>query len=87
MQYQGASEREGIRLNSRYARRAGGRDGISSLANGRGDEQWTYYVGLNKLLCGHQQKVMIGVEYDTLSSQGDEIYSGWTALLAYRTYW
>ena len=87
IQYQGASESEGIRLNSRYARRAGVRDGIPSVTNGRGDEQLTFYAGLNKLLCGHQHKVMIGVEYDTLSSEGDEIYRGWMAFVAYRTYW
>lgn len=87
IQYQGASESEGIRLNSRYARRAGVRDGIPSVENGRGDEQLTFYAGLNKLLCGHQHKVMIGVEYDTLSSEGDEIYRGWMAFVAYRTYW
>ena len=87
VQYQGSVEREGIRLNSRYVRRAGVRDSIPSIANGRGDEQWTFYAGVNKLLCGHQQKVMLGVEYDTLSSEGDEIYRGWTAFVAYRTYW
>lgn len=37
-QYQGSDESQGIRLNSRYVRRAGSRENIPTLANGRGDE-------------------------------------------------
>ena len=86
-QYQGAEESEGIRLNSRYIRRAGSRQGVSSLANGRGDEHYSLYAGLNKLLCGHQHKVMAGVEYDSLHQDGNEIIDAVSVLVAYRTYW
>ena len=86
-QYQGAAESQGIRINSRYLRRAGARENISIFSNGRGDEHYTAYVGLNKLFCGHQQKLMIGVEYNSLHRDGSELFRGWTALLAYRTYW
>ncbi|MFN3242829.1 MAG: porin [Planctomycetota bacterium] len=86
-QYQGSEESQGIRLNSRYVRRAGVKDNLPAFANGRGDEQLTFYAGLNKLLCGHQHKVMFGVEYDTLSSDGMDIFRGWSAFVAYRTYW
>jgi len=86
-QYQGSEESQGIRLNSRYVRRAGARDNLPTFANGRSDEHYSVYAGLNKLLCGHQHKIMIGVEYDSLHQDGNELYRGWTALTAYRTYW
>ena len=86
-QYQGSTESEGIRLNSRYIRRAGARDGFSSLANGRGDEHHSFYLGLNKLINSHQQKIMAGVEYDTLLQNGNGLFGGWSAFAAYRMYW
>jgi hypothetical protein len=87
LQYQGSEEAQGIRLNSRYVRRAGVRDGIPSLSNGRGDEHYSVYTGVNKLFCGHQHKVMLGVQYDNLNREGTEIFDGWSLLVAYRTYW
>ena len=86
-QYQGSTESEGIRLNSRYVRRAGARDGFPSLANGRGDEHHSFYLGLNKLLSSHQRKIMAGVEYDSLRQNGDELFGSWSAFVAYRMYW
>ena len=86
-QYQGSDESEGVRLNSRYARRAGVRENLPTFANGRGDEHYSVYAGLNKLLCGHQHKVMFGVEYNSLHQNGSEAFRGFTALVAYRTYW
>lgn len=86
-QYQGSQEAEGIRLNSRYVRRAGSRDNIPSLVNGRGDEHYSVYAGINRLFCEHQQKVMFGVEYDSISSNGAEVFEGWSLFAAYRTYW
>jgi hypothetical protein len=86
-QYQGSNETEGIRLNSRYIRRAGARDGFPSLANGRGDEHHSFYLGLNKLINSHHQKIMAGVEYDSLMQNGNELFGGWSAFAAYRTYW
>ena len=86
-QYQGSDESQGIRLNSRYIRRAGARENLPTFANGRGDEHYSVYAGLNKLLCGHQHKLMFGVEYDSLHRDGNELFRGWTAFTAYRTYW
>ena len=86
-QYQGADEAEGIRLNSRYVRRAGSRDNIPILTNGRGDEHHSFYMGINKLFCSHQQKVMFGVEHDTLRQNDNELFGGWSVYTAYRTYW
>ena len=86
-QYQGSDKSEGIRLNSRYIRRAGTRDGFPTLANGRGDEHHSVYMGINKLLCGHQHKIMGGVEYDSILQDGNQLLSGWSAFAAYRMYW
>lgn len=86
-QYQGADEVEGIRLNSRYVRRAGSRDGFPSIVNGRGDEHSSVYAGINVLFCEHQQKVMFGVEYDSIRSGGADVFDGWSIFMAYRTYW
>ena len=86
-QYQGSTETEGIRLNSRYIRRGGTRDGFPSLANGRGDEHHSFYLGLNKLISGHQRKIMAGVEYDSLRQNDNELFGSWSAFVAYRMYW
>ena len=86
-QYQGSREIEGIRLNSRYIRRAGARDGFPSLANGRGDEHHSCYLGLHKLIRSHHQKIMAGVEYDSLLQNGNQLFGSWSAMVAYRMYW
>ncbi|MEM9081654.1 MAG: hypothetical protein AAGC74_13290 [Verrucomicrobiota bacterium] len=90
-QYQGSEEASGIRLNSRYVRRADTIEsraaGASSLINsGRGDEHHAYYLGLKYHLCKHNAHFLAGVEYDHLSSQGTRIYDGWTTFLGFRTY-
>ncbi|MFK7911337.1 MAG: porin [Akkermansiaceae bacterium] len=85
-QYANSSRPEGIRMNSRYARRAGGVKSIPSLEGGRGDEHHSTYLGLNYYLCGDNTKVMIGVEYDDLDSDGVDIYQGYTAWAAFRFY-
>ena len=87
-QYQGASEDKGIRLNSRYARTAGAveQEDIAPLRAGRGDEHHSAYLGLNYYFCGDNSKIMAGVEYDDLTSDGDDIYQGFTYALAYRMY-
>ena len=86
-QYQGSDESEGIRINSRYIRRAGARDGYPSLANGRGDEHHSVYMGLNRLISSHHQKIMAGVEYDSLLQAGNDQLGMWSAFVAYRIYW
>lgn len=87
-QYQHAEEDQGIRLNSRYARRAGGtrNENIPSLASGRGDEHHNLYLGLNYYLCGDNSKIMAGVEWDHLESDNDSVYQGFTYAVAYRMY-
>lgn len=65
-QYAGASEDEGLRANSRYLRRDHGP--VADVNGGRGDEHHSLYAGLNYLICGHNLKLMTGVEYDRLSA-------------------
>jgi len=87
-QYAQASEAEGVRLNSRYARNAGDirQENIASLRNGRGDQHHSIYVGLNYYFCGDNSKIMAGVEWDDLRSEGTKVYEGITYGLAYRMY-
>ena len=84
--YQGAENREGIRLYSRYARIAGAaaNEDIDLLAGGYGDQQHALYLGLNWLLCGHQLKLMAGVELEQLKSGSTEVYEGLTYWLGLR---
>ncbi len=87
-QYAHASEDEGIRLNSRYVRNAGDarQENIASLRNGRGDEHHSVYLGLNYYFCGDNSKLMAGVEWEDLSSAGNDVYQGISYSLAYRMY-
>lgn len=87
-QYAHASSPEGIRLNSRYARNAGDKrqEDIASLRNGRGDEHHSVYLGLNYCFCGDNSKLMAGVEWDDISSRGNDVYEGITYWLAYRMF-
>lgn len=81
--YQGSEGDEGIRMNSRYARRNhGGKDSINS---GRGDEHHSIYAGLNYYLCGEKSKIMTGIEYETLDTSSGDVDAS-TLWLAYRTY-
>lgn len=84
--YQGAGNREGIRLYSRYARIAGidRNEDIDLLEGGYGDQQHALYLGLNWLLCGHQLKLMAGVELEQLKSGSTEVYEGLTYWLGLR---
>ena len=85
-QYAHASEAQGIRMSSRYVRHAGNSANLPTVAEGRGDEHHSAYLGLNYYLCGDNTKVMIGVEYDELSSDGVDIYEGISAWAAFRMY-
>lgn len=85
-QYEGADEDSGIRLNSRYVRRADVDSDLALPNSGRGDEHHSLYAGLNYYFCGHNAKVMAGVEYDDISSDGADIYDGFTTFLGFRTY-
>jgi hypothetical protein len=87
-QYAHASEAEGIRLNSRYARNAGHsrQENISDLYKGRGDEHHSAYLGLNYYFCGDNSKLMAGIEWDDINSENNDVYNGITYGLAYRMY-
>ncbi|MDB4538031.1 OprO/OprP family phosphate-selective porin [Akkermansiaceae bacterium] len=54
-----------LRPQSRNVRNTAGLDGIGVVP--RGDENHTIYGGLNYFLCGHNAKLMAGVEYETVS--------------------
>lgn len=84
-QYQGAEEDEGIRLWGRYARRAE-RVGDADLNGGRGDEHHNFYAGLSYYVCEDNFKFMAGLEYDDISSGGNDVYEGWTSSLAVRIF-
>ena len=81
--YQGAEESEGIRTNSRYFR-DNALDG-ADINDGRGDSHHSVYLGLNYYLCGHNSKVLLGVEYDNLDTPNGDV-DATTLWAAYRTY-
>ncbi|MGJ8676004.1 MAG: porin [Akkermansiaceae bacterium] len=81
-QYQGSSESEGVRTNSRYFRAD---DNNAAVNSGRGDSHHSLYAGLNYFLCGHNSKIMTGLEYETLDTPiGDA--NATTLWAAYRMY-
>lgn len=82
-QYAGASEAQGIRTNSRYVR-AEHSTGVS-VNSGRGDELHTLYAGLNYHLCGHNAKVMGGIEYTSLDTPNGNV-DALSYLIAFRTF-
>ena len=81
-QYQGSSEDAGIRTNSRYFRAT---DTGASVNSGRGDSHHSLYAGLNYYLCGHNSKVMTGIEYETLDTAAGDA-NATTLWAAYRMY-
>ncbi|MCP5534676.1 MAG: hypothetical protein H7A51_00405 [Akkermansiaceae bacterium] len=85
-QYTQAQQAHGIRIDSRYVRRAGAVKGLPDVEEGRGDEHHSAYLGLNYYLCEDNAKVMLGVEYDDLGSDGVDIYEGFSAWAAFRMY-
>lgn len=82
-QYAGASESEGIRSNSRYLRSQ--HDPGVDVNSGRGDALHTLYAGLNYFICGHNAKIMGGVEYASLDTPRGNV-DALTYLLAFRTF-
>ena len=79
--YQGAAEEEGISALRRYYGQALGDAGGSS----RGDQHHSIYAGLNYFFCDHNSKVMVGAEYENLSTPSGTA-SGTTLWTAYRMY-
>lgn len=82
-QYSGASESEGIRTNSRYVR-AQHSPGVN-VNGGRGDELHTIQLAFNYHLCGHNAKIMTGIEYATLDSPAGDV-NALTYLVGFRGY-
>lgn len=82
-QYAGASESEGIRTNSRYVRSE--HSNSVDVNSGYGDELHTLYAGLNYYICGHNAKIMGGVEYASLNTPVGDV-DATTFLLAFRTF-
>jgi len=80
-QYQGSSEDEGVRINSRYGRA----DGSFGINSGRGDSHHSLYTGLNYYLCGHSAKIQAGIEYQTMDAPGGD-FNTLTYLVGFRTY-
>lgn len=85
-QYGGADGAEGVRTNSRYGRADGGGDVNSGRGDcGRGDQHHSIYAGLNCYLCGHNAKILGGIEYQTMGTP-DGDFDTLTYLLAFRTF-
>jgi len=80
-QYAASDESEGIRLNSRYVRASE----QAAINSGRGDSLHTIYAGLNYYLCGHNAKIMAGVEYSTLDTPAGDVNTI-TTMVAFRTF-
>ena len=84
--YQGSSEDQGIRVNSRYTRANHG----GAVNGGRGDAHHSIYAGLNWYLCDHYSKFMFGIEYDMLDTPNaggtDDDVDATTLWAAYRMY-
>ncbi|WP_407679004.1 hypothetical protein [Candidatus Seribacter sulfatis] len=82
--FQQSDQKEGLRLNSRYAPLADSRDSAIDLNNGRGDKHHAFYLGLNYYLCGENLKLITGIQHDELSSHGANQYRGWTLGSSFR---
>lgn len=89
-EYARATESEGLRLSSRYARIAGlaANENLPTLDNGRGDVHYSLYAGLNYHYCSNlANKIILGVEWERMENSGTKltVYDGVTWWLAYRT--
>lgn len=69
--------------SSRGLRRVARNEGVGT---GSGDENHTFYLGLNYFLQGHNSKIMTGVEYEDISGSVGRDLSGYTFWTAYRFY-
>ncbi len=77
-QYQSAEEAQGIRMNNRYARMAAADDAQIEINSSRGDEHHSLYLGYNYYFCGDNLKLVTGIQWDELRSEGDVFFRGWT---------
>ncbi len=81
--FSGAGEDAGIRTNSRYVRSQHS-PGVN-VNGGRGDALHTAYAGLNYHLCGHNAKIMGGIEYTSLDTPAGDV-DALTYLIAFRSF-
>lgn len=89
-EYAYATESEGLRLSSRYARIAGAaaNENLPSLAGGRGDIHYSLYAGLNYHYCGNlANKILVGVEWERMENSvtNTASYEGITWWMGFRT--
>lgn len=74
--YSNADDADGLNVQSRYERRAGGRL--------QGDEYHAFYLGLNYYICGDRLKLMGGVEFSDLDGQDENDYTTfWSGVRLY----
>ncbi|YCM46263.1 porin [Verrucomicrobiaceae bacterium 227] len=77
---------DSIRPNSRNLRNVAGNE-FPSRTIGRGDDNHTFYAGLNYFICDHNAKVMLGAEYETLDGENNNVDLEATTLwAAFRMY-
>lgn len=83
-QYARADETEGFQIQNRYA---GGQHlpPTTDLDSGFGDENHSFYLGMNWTLCEESVRLMGGISHDLVSARTDE-FSATTYLLAVRTF-
>lgn len=81
--YWASTEEEGVRSGSRYAREV---DSIDSTSGGFGQNHASAYVGLNYYFTGQRNKVMVGLEYESLDTQDFGRQDTTTLWSAYRIY-
>ena len=77
-QYQSSEKAQGIQMNNRYARMAAAEDTQININSSRGDEHHSLYLGYNYYLYGENLKLVSGIQWDELSSEGNVCFRGWT---------
>jgi phosphate-selective porin OprO/OprP len=79
-QYGTSADSDGFSLPSRYDRTA------DELQSKDGDNYQAVYAGLNYYLCGHNLKLMTGIEYSQFDQDTGDTYEGWTWFNGVRLY-
>lgn len=85
-QYQGSISDRGIRANSRYLSRIEDKNADVDINKRRGDSHHSIYAGLNYYLCGHNSKIMTGIQYERLGTDGPDDVDATSLWAAYRMY-
>ncbi len=86
-QYQGSSSDAGIRANSRYLSRIESKNASVDINSRRGDAHHSIYAGLNYHFCGHNSKIMTGIQYEKLDTPaGSDNVDATSLWAAYRLY-